>query len=84
MIQKASPMVAITSGIQLCISSSRLILYLSSNTLSNTEYIRSGSAPVIIKKGGAPVNKATPGAAGRNQPCPCGSGKKYKHCCGKG
>ncbi len=21
---------------------------------------------------------------GRNQPCPCGSGKKYKHCCGKG
>ena len=21
-------------------------------------------------------------AAGRNDPCPCGSGKKYKHCCG--
>ncbi len=21
---------------------------------------------------------------GRNQPCPCGSGKKYKHCCGQG
>ena len=20
---------------------------------------------------------------GRNDPCPCGSGKKYKHCCGK-
>ncbi len=20
----------------------------------------------------------------RNAPCPCGSGKKYKHCCGKG
>ncbi len=19
----------------------------------------------------------------RNDPCPCGSGKKYKHCCGK-
>ncbi|MFQ5648637.1 MAG: SEC-C metal-binding domain-containing protein, partial [bacterium] len=19
---------------------------------------------------------------GRNQPCPCGSGKKYKKCCG--
>ncbi|MBE5801982.1 MAG: preprotein translocase subunit SecA [Clostridiales bacterium] len=34
------------------------------------------------KKGGAPTNKSTPGAAGRNQPCPCGSGKKYKHCCG--
>ena len=21
---------------------------------------------------------------GRNDPCPCGSGKKYKHCHGKG
>ncbi|WP_295026772.1 SEC-C metal-binding domain-containing protein, partial [Ruminococcus sp.] len=20
---------------------------------------------------------------GRNDPCPCGSGKKYKKCCGK-
>jgi len=22
-------------------------------------------------------------AAGRNDPCPCGSGRKYKHCCGR-
>ncbi len=22
-------------------------------------------------------------ALGRNEPCPCGSGRKYKHCCGK-
>ena len=21
---------------------------------------------------------------GRNEPCPCGSGKKYKNCCGRG
>ena len=21
--------------------------------------------------------------AGRNEPCPCGSGKKYKNCCGR-
>ncbi len=35
------------------------------------------------KKSGAATNKNTPGAVGRNQPCPCGSGKKYKHCCGK-
>ncbi|MHB8782865.1 MAG: SEC-C metal-binding domain-containing protein [Desulfobacteria bacterium] len=21
---------------------------------------------------------------GRNDPCPCGSGKKYKKCCGQG
>jgi preprotein translocase subunit SecA len=28
-----------------------------------------------------PVVKAQ--QVGRNEPCPCGSGKKYKHCCGK-
>ncbi len=28
--------------------------------------------------------EAAPAApVGRNAPCPCGSGKKYKHCCGK-
>ncbi|MHC4318352.1 MAG: preprotein translocase subunit SecA [Planctomycetota bacterium] len=29
-----------------------------------------------------PVRRSTP-AIGRNEPCPCGSGKKYKNCCGK-
>ncbi len=29
-----------------------------------------------------PVKRTTP-KIGRNEPCPCGSGKKYKHCCGK-
>ena len=32
----------------------------------------------------APENEAKPiGKIGRNDPCPCGSGKKYKKCCGK-
>lgn len=31
-----------------------------------------------------PAPAASPGRVGRNDPCPCGSGKKYKHCCGKG
>jgi len=33
-----------------------------------------------------PINKDDPkswGKVGRNAPCPCGSGKKYKHCHGK-
>ena len=30
----------------------------------------------------SPVKAA--GKVGRNDPCPCGSGKKYKECCGKG
>lgn len=32
------------------------------------------------KKSGTIVKGAK---IGRNAPCPCGSGKKYKHCCGK-
>jgi preprotein translocase subunit SecA len=30
-----------------------------------------------------PNNPTTWGKVGRNEPCPCGSGKKYKHCHGK-
>jgi preprotein translocase subunit SecA len=30
----------------------------------------------------APVKRDT-GTVGRNDPCPCGSGKKYKKCCGQ-
>ena len=29
-----------------------------------------------------PVRRDAP-KIGRNDPCPCGSGKKYKHCCGR-
>ena len=40
-----------------------------------------------IDTGGDGTLKAQPkrnsGKVGRNDPCPCGSGKKYKHCCGK-
>ena len=34
--------------------------------------------------GEKPVTRKTTKKVGRNQPCPCGSGKKYKNCCGKG
>lgn len=34
-----------------------------------------------VRSGPAPVKSAQP-KVGRNEPCPCGSGKKYKHCCG--
>ena len=35
-----------------------------------------------IEKASAPVRRDVP-KVGRNEPCPCGSGKKYKNCCGK-
>ncbi len=35
-----------------------------------------------VRTGPAPV-KSTGPKVGRNDPCPCGSGKKFKHCCGR-
>ncbi len=43
-------------------------------------------APVVSRKSAAgidPGDPATWGKPSRNAPCPCGSGKKYKHCHGK-
>jgi tetratricopeptide (TPR) repeat protein len=40
-------------------------------------------APVIPMFGNEPIVNRDP-KIGRNDPCPCGSGKKYKKCCGKG
>jgi preprotein translocase subunit SecA len=31
----------------------------------------------------APKQRRVPVTVGRNEPCPCGSGKKYKQCCGQ-
>ena len=30
-----------------------------------------------------PASRREPAKVGRNDPCPCGSGKKYKNCCGR-
>ena len=35
-----------------------------------------------LRQGPAPVRASGP-KVGRNDPCPCGSGKKYKQCCGR-
>jgi len=46
-----------------------------------------GKASDIVSEAAAAVEKARPVRAGpkvgRNDPCPCRSGKKYKQCCGK-
>ncbi|MBR0241919.1 MAG: SEC-C domain-containing protein, partial [Kiritimatiellae bacterium] len=44
------------------------------------------SRPPVAPHGAAPALVAAPRAqpaVGRNDPCPCGSGKKYKKCCGR-
>ena len=35
--------------------------------------------PAIVR----PTRQTPSGRVSRNAPCPCGSGKKYKYCCGK-
>ena len=49
--------------------------------------IRSGPTPIAVRSVRAdavdPNDPATWRNAARNGPCPCGSGKKYKHCHGK-
>ena len=44
-----------------------------------------GKEKIIPSERGLPEisNQVTKKKIGRNDPCPCGSGKKYKHCCGK-
>ena len=45
-----------------------------SHTELTTNRSAEGSAKPTVKSNKEP---------GRNDPCPCGSGKKYKNCCGK-
>jgi SEC-C motif-containing protein len=48
-----------------------------------SEFRRTGSRWLFtrtIRQGPPPVKSTAP-KVGRNDPCPCGSGKKYKHCC---
>ncbi len=47
------------------------------NNAENLSTNQSGDGSMMQKK-------ATIKEPGRNDPCPCGSGKKYKNCCGKG
>ena len=39
--------------------------------------------PVVDASPSIPLQVINGGKVGRNEPCPCGSGKKYKNCCGK-
>ena len=41
-------------------------------------------SPMASRRQGESVTVVRTGPkVGRNDPCPCGSGKKYKHCCGR-
>jgi preprotein translocase subunit SecA len=49
-------------------------------------FAKASLVPAMANGNGAardPQNPATWGKVGRNEDCPCGSGKRYKHCHGK-
>ena len=67
-------------------------LHQTASAFGGTSTASSGSAQarpsdVVSEAAAAVAEKAKPvrtgPKVGRNDPCPCGSGKKYKHCCGK-
>ncbi|TIO12129.1 MAG: preprotein translocase subunit SecA [Mesorhizobium sp.] len=44
--------------------------------------VRQETSAIVAPENRDPKNPATWGKVGRNEACPCGSGKKYKHCHG--
>lgn len=70
----------------LCIENFRIIFYVLElvYNLRKLDFIQKGIAPSFvaskIRVDGQQQKKKK---IGRNEPCPCGSGKKYKRCCGK-
>lgn len=57
-----------------------LVMSSSAKSSGETKPISAASGD---SKGQPASAKASAGKVGRNEPCPCGSGKKYKKCCGK-
>ncbi len=56
-------------------------LYLEAGMTKEAEAVGAAARP---RPGSARPATAQAGKPGRNDPCPCGSGKKYKKCCGAG
>ena len=57
-----------------------IIVQMAAGILRAYRYFRQHQRRVASTYG--PEPQRSPGKIGRNEPCPCGSGKKYKRCCG--
>ena len=71
----------------------RTLFHVSVDTGQMASQMNGGSGPRRNRSSGSPMravsgsnSNARPGGSakvGRNASCPCGSGRKYKRCCGK-
>jgi SEC-C motif-containing protein len=70
-------------AVALAVTAQRIMRARESNALG-WRAIGKASARIngLPEPGGLPLPPRTARSAGRNDPCPCGSGRKYKHCCG--
>ena len=50
---------------------------------SNVTYTHPAEDGSVVQEADAATAVAAVPKVGRNEPCPCGSGKKYKHCHGR-
>ena len=63
---------------------SEISIYLLKSEIRQTTERKEVVKKVITNDGKETVKKSKKSSkVGRNDPCPCGSGKKYKNCCGK-
>jgi anaerobic sulfatase-maturating enzyme len=69
----------------LCVGYKKFFMHVDPYMRFMATELREQRAPANIMEKFHPTwkkGKATSPAVGRNDPCPCGSGKKYKKCCG--
>jgi preprotein translocase subunit SecA len=55
----------------------------SAERISNVTYTHSNEDGSVSETDDPTTRVAQVPKVGRNEPCPCGSGKKYKHCHGR-
>jgi uncharacterized protein len=60
----------------------KLIVGAAAGVMNIYDYFEAQRLLEVDSDGGATFRRPTP-KVGRNEKCPCGSGKKFKHCCGK-
>jgi uncharacterized protein len=61
----------------------RLIVGAAAAVMSIYRYFKTGSAAPELSISDSPTYRRSEPKIGRNELCPCGSGKKYELCCGK-
>ncbi len=71
-VMPAENTAALSNGMNLSYSGGEELSQFSNNTNGEKKQEEKSQKPIVNKK-----------KANRNDPCPCGSGKKYKKCCGK-